>query len=257
MVRPIPYLRIYDASIINYLKYEVLPLYFTELAVDEPLVFDSALNGYVADTTLKPRPTSKGRGWVIFDEAAVGTKTVVDTTQEQTSQVTVVGASSYTIDYIRGRIFDVDTPPTSVSYAWNYVSVVEGWPSGDPPPLPVVAVDLTAADKDGYQLGGGTKDTLKGTVHIFATGETEKKMIADFIYQAFYNRTLSISNWHEGSYIDFDGSYSGFQPTTVSGLSTGAFIDVTANLVGPRFDWSEVNRHRAQVDFVFEVYKDD
>ena len=122
--------------------------------------------------------------------------------------------------------------------------------------MPVVAVDVTSTDKSGFQLGGGTKDTLRGSVYIFASNETEKKEIADVIYQAFYNRTLPISNWHEGSYLDFNGTYTGFSPTIVSGLSSGVFVDVTADLVGPRQDWSEVNRHRARVDFTFEVYKD-
>lgn len=255
-MRPIPYLRIYDASIVNYLKYEVLPLHFTEYINDEPLVFDSELQGYVTQSSMEPLPTSAGRGWLPFDEYVVNGRGVIDTTAEQTSQVTVAGASSYTIDYAGGRILNPDTTPTSVSYAWNYVSVIEGWPGTDPPPLPVVAVDLTSSDKAGFQLGGGTKDTLRGSVYIFATNETEKKEIADVVYQAFYSRTLGIGNWHEGSYLDFNGTYTGFTPTTVSGLTSGAFLNVTADLVGPRIDWSEINRHRARVDFTFEVYKD-
>jgi len=255
-MRPIPYLRIYDASIVNYLKYEVLPLHFTEKIVNEALVFDAELQGYVTQSLMEPLPTSKGRGWSLFDELAVGSRAYVYTGAEQTTQVTVAGASSYTVDYARGRIVNPNTVPTSVSYAWNYVSVVEGWPGTDPPPLPVVAVDITSTEKSGYQLGGGSKDTLAGSVYIFATSETEKKEITDVVYQAFFNRTLPISNWHEGSYLNFDGTYTGFQPTTVSGLTSGVFLNVRADLVGPRIDWSEINRHRSKVDFTFEVLKD-
>lgn len=255
-MRPVPYLRIYDASIINYLKYEVLPLHFTERVENEPLVFSDELQGYVTESLMEPLPTSPGRGWALFDETTVNGRTFVDTTVEQTTRVTVNGASSYTIDYPRGRIINPDTVPTSVSYHWYYVSVVEGWPGVSPPPLPVVAVDVDRTEKSPYQLGGGTKDSLEGSVYIFATSETEKKEITDVIYQALYSRSLSVKNWHEGTYLDFDGTYTGFNPTTVSGLSLGVFTNVTADLKGPRMDWSEVNRHRSRVEFTFEIFKD-
>lgn len=252
----IPYLKIYDASIINYIKYEVLPAHFTERITEEPLVYSSDLEGYVTESNMIPLPTSAGRGWVMFDETIVNGVVVVDTASEQTTKVSVIGATTYDIDYLRGRIINPDSTPTSVSYSWHYVSLVEGWPGVDPPPLPAVAVDLTSSDKAGFQLGGGTKDILEGSVYIFATSEAEKKELTDIIYQALYSRSLSIGNWHEGSYLDFDGTYSGFQPSAVGGLTSGIFTAVHANLVGPRMDWSEVNRHRSQVDFTLEIYKD-
>lgn len=256
-MRPIPYLRIYDASIINYLKYEVLPVHFTERIENEALAFDATVNGYVTQSPMLPLPTSKGRGWVVFDETTINNQTVVDTSAEQTTQVIVSGATTYTVDYSGGRILNPDTAPTSVSYSWNYVSLVEGWPGVSPPPLPVVAVDIDRTLKSGYQLGAGSKDTIEGSVYVFAANETEKKEITDVIYQAFYNKSLMIGNWHEGGYLDFDGTYTSFQPSTVEGISRGQFINVTADLQGPRIDWSEVNRHRSRVGFTFEVYKDN
>lgn len=255
MARPIPYLKIYDTSIINYIKYEVLPVHFIETVVDEPLVFDSELGGWVVVNMMSPSPTSPGRGWSIFNEVEVNGRTVTDTSAEQTTQVVVAGASTYTVDYLNGVIKNPDTSPTSVTYNWYYVSVVEGWPSTTPPPNPVVAIDIDKTVKAGFQLGGGTKDIIHGSVYIFASSESEKKDVTDVIYQAMYNRTIPIGNWHEGSYLDFDGTHTGFLPTTVSGLSSGAFVDVEANLNGPRMDWSEVNRHRSRIRFVFEVYK--
>jgi hypothetical protein len=253
--RPIPYLKIYDASIVNYLKYEVLPVHFTEKIVNEPLVYDADLGGYSVVNLMSPSPTSLGRGWAIFDEVDVGDRVIVDTTAEQTSQITVTGATTYEIDYLNGVIKNPDTTPTAVTYNWYYVSLVEGWPSTDPPPNPVVAVDIDKTIKAGFQLGGGTKDTIQGSVYVFASSESEKKDITDALYQSMYNRTVPIGNWHEGTYLDFDGTYTGFQPTTVSGLSSGAFVNVEAELNGPRMDWSEVNRHRSRIRFTFEVYK--
>lgn len=255
MARPIPYLKVYDSSIINYIKYEVLPLHFTETVVNDELTYDSTLGGYSVVNMMPPSPTSLGRGWCSFDEFDVNGLSVVDTSTEQLNKVSVTGATTYTIDYLRGVIKNPDTVPTSVTYDWHYVSLVEGWPGTQPPPNPVVAVDIDTTSKAGFQLGGGTKDIIKGTVYVFASSEPEKKEITDAIYQSLYNRSIPIQNWHEGSYLDFDGTYTGFQPTTVSGLSSGAFLNVEAHLNGPRMDWSEVNRHRSRINFVFEVHK--
>lgn len=252
-----PFLRIYELSIINYLKYEILPVSFTETLQNQNLTFDSVTNSYVLDSLMVPSPISKGRGWALFDEQTVNGKIVIDTSQEQSNQVTVNGASSYTLDYVNGRIINPDSTPTSVSFSWYYVSFVEGWPGEIPPPLPVVALDIDTVEKQGYQLGGGSKDLLTGSVYVFATNEAEKRDITDVLYQALYNRTLSIKNWHQGSYLDFNGTYTGFTPDTVSGVSTGAFLDVIANMSVPKIDWSELNRHRSRINFTFEVYKDD
>ena len=126
----------------------------------------------------------------------------------------------------------------------------------DPPPLPIVALDISSSAKTSFQLGGGSKDNIEGSVYVFATSEAAKTALTHIIYQALYNRALVVGNWHAGSYLYFDGTYSGFQPTPGEGLTWGAFTKVHANLVGPIMDWSEVNRHRSQVDFTFEIYKD-
>ena len=253
----IPYLRLYDSSVHNYLKYEIIAPRFTETEEDIPLVFDSTLNGYIADTDMTPSPTSRGRGWAIFDENTVNGRIVVDTTAEQTTKVNIAGASTFDIDYANGRILNWDTAPTTATYDWYYVSVIQGWPGLAPPELPVVAIDLEQSIKTGYQLGGGTKDILRGAVHIFATSHGEKLDLADVVYHALFNRQITIGNWHEGSYLDFDGTYSGFVPTTVSGLSTAYFTDVQSSLVGPILEWSELNRYRASITFGLEVLKND
>lgn len=252
----IPYLRIYDLSVINYLKYEVLPPAFTESVEGELLVPHATIAGsYVTNSTIEPSPVSPGRGWVPFDEAVVGGNLVVDTTAEQAGQITVYGATTYKIDYPNGRIFDVDAVPTSVDYNWNYVSVIEGWPGSEPPPLPIVAVDMERALKSGYQLGGGSRDTVDGTVYVFATDEGEKRDITDVIYQSFFSRTIPIRNWHEGGYLDYDGTYADFSPAPVSGLSQAAFLNVEAALNISHADWSELNRHRSKISFTLEVFK--
>ncbi len=252
----IPYLRLYDSSIFNYLRYEVIPLHFSERVTNDSLVQVEDSNTYALDSTMEPSPVSYGRGFVLFDESTVNGRQVADTSAEQTSTITVNGASSYTIDYVGGRILNPNTPPTSITYKWYYVSVMQGWPGTTPPPLPCVALTMDSTQKSPFQLGGGTKDTIKATLHVFATSEAEKKDITDVLYQALYCRSIPIRNWHQGSYLDYDGSFTGFAPTTVSGLSGGYFKDVKTSLTDSRTSWSELNRYRSKIDFVFEVYKD-
>jgi hypothetical protein len=253
----IPYLRIYTTSIINYIKYEVLPARFLEVVYDEPLVYNADLDAYVIQPEGTPSPNDSGRGWFPFDEATDGDRVVIDTSAEQVTRINVSGAAVYTVDYTNARIKSPNTVPTAVDYYWNYVSVIEGWPGSDPPNLPLVSVDVQTKQGFGFQLGGGSKDILVGSIHIFATSEAEKADITDAIHNAIETRTLPISNWHEGGYIKFDGTFnSTYTPTTISGVSNGYFTNVVSRLDGPRIEWSEINRHRSRITFEFEVYRD-
>ena len=255
----IPYLRIYELSIINYLKYEILPLYFLEQQTNVPLIEnpDTDVGGYVADTKMDPLPTSEGRGWAIFDEATVAGKQVVDTTGEQSSSIVVNGATSYVIDYLNGAIKNPNTIPTSISYYWNYVSFIASWPGAVPPPLPVISLDVSESSRSGFQLGGGSKDVLNCAIYVFASNEVEKRDIVSVIHDALFSRNVPIRNWHDGGYLKYDGTFNtGFVPTPVSGLTLGYFTNVEAQLSGFRIDWSEINRHRSKITFELEVFRD-
>lgn len=253
----IPYLRLYDSSIYNYLKHEVLGLHYVERVEGDSLTFNSTTSAYDINFSAAPLPSTYGRGLILFDEFTVSGRKVADLSGEQTSQVSVVGPSAYDIDYLSGRILNANAAPTSVDYSWHYVSLIQGWPGEDPPPGPVVAIDIDSTEKSGFQLGGGTRDTISVSLFVFATSEGEKRDLTDLLYQSLYNRTLAIKNWHQGNYLDFNGTYTGFAPTTVSGISSGSFLDVEANLNGPRMNWSEVNKYRSRINFTFEVFKDD
>ncbi len=253
----IPYLRIYELSIINYLKYEILPLAFAEREVTVPLVLDNDLGGYVAQSQMVPLPSSPGRGWQFFDEATVNGKQVINTIAEQTGRVQVAGASTYTLDYVNGVVINPNTVPSAVTYYWNYVSVIPGWPGATPPPTPIVAVDIDTSARGGFQLGGGSRDVIDVAIYVFATDEAEKRDITSVIHDALFNRTLPVRNWHEGSYLNFDGTFNtGFSPTVVSGLGLGVFTEVVSRLNGPRIDISELNKHRSRITFQFEVVRD-
>ena len=254
----IPYLRLYTLSIFNYIKYEVLPKSFTEEVTGSTLTQDITGN-YVIDTNPKsyPNPLGEGRGLVMFDEVLVGTQLISDLTSEQTTKCNVPGVATYSIDYLNGRVLNASSAPTTIDYSWNYVSTIIGWPGDEPPQLPIVAIVLDSSSGSGFQLGGGVKDSVKGDIHVFATSELEKQDISNAIYKSLNNKSLTIGNWHEGSFSGFEGEYTGFVPQQEVTVTRGALLDVSTNLVLNNFDWSELNRYRSSIRFSMEVLADD
>ncbi|MCK5018673.1 MAG: hypothetical protein KAS32_16550 [Candidatus Peribacteraceae bacterium] len=249
-------LRLENNSIFNYIKYEVISPQFTELSSGDDLVYNQALGAYVTQTDVEPLPTSNGRGWSIFDDYTVNGKIVVDSSQEQTSKVVVVGASSYTVNYKNGSIKDPDTVPTSVSYYWDYVAVVPYWPGTNPPPLPFVSMSIEGSKKEGFQLGGGTKNLRTVYFDIFATSPAERDDISDVIHTALFNHTISIKDFSGGSYLNYDGTFNtGLSfPLTLQG--TIRFIDTNHKNIHSVDDWSTLQKHRSIISGTYESFVD-
>ena len=146
---------------------------FAELTQNAPLVYNSSTGLYDLSTTRTPSPTSTGRGLIFFDDYDVSGKMVADTSQEQTSKVAVTGATTYTLNYLNGTVANPDTAPTAITYSWNYVSVISGWPGTNPPPLPFISMGTDGRRKDGFQLGGGVKNSSTMYFYVFATSDAD------------------------------------------------------------------------------------
>ncbi len=196
----------------------------------------SDLTSYVYEciTDITPSPTEHGRGWTYFDAPIGGTScepypsvsglngdgNPAYGTPEQSDSVivyetTVSGSQpvdwkSYMIDYVDGRIIS-QTPLTNptVSFTWNYVSVVDEWSVVEAANTPVIVVDVSGTDKSGYQLGGGKKSIRKVEIHIFATDPAERNDISETLYDGFYNRSCPIYDFPSGSILDYDGTFYG------------------------------------------------
>lgn len=248
---PASLLRLEGIALFSYLKNEVLPVHFSEWAYNEALVYSSTLVSYVPESTLVPHPTSKGRGWVFFDEATVNGSTVIDATSEQTTRVSVTGASSYTIDYFRGAIKNPNTIPTEISYTYNYISVIDGWPGEDVPPLPVISIDLNKMSKQGLQIGGGKRNIRELYIEIFAQSNPERDDITEILYDSLFTRNIAVKDFSTGFYLKPDGTYNtGFVPTT------GGYIyvtDVQARTINNKTDLSLTNRHRSVITLQYET----
>jgi hypothetical protein len=250
-------LRLENTSLYNYLKYELVAKHFTEVQTTS-LVYNSSLGAYIPSSVLdiEPSPTSAGRGWVFFDDYTTSDGTVVvDTSKEQTTKVTVTGATHYTVDYTNGRIYDPNTVPTSVTYSWYYLSVLDAWPGINPPPLPVVSIDVDTTNKSGFQLGGGKKNTRIANLYIFATNKAERDDITDILQDSLFNRQITVKDYSKGDYLNYNGMFNtGFNPDILEGSIQ--ILSAEARNINAWVDWSELNRYRSTIKLTFETYID-
>jgi len=249
-------LRLENISIFNYIQCEVITPNFSELAQSIPLVYNPSTSVFDTVYTREPSPTSVGRGWVYFDDYAVGSRMIPDTSTEQTSKVTVVGASSYTINYLNGTISNPDTTPTSVSFYWNYVSVIPSWPGVTPPPLPFVSMGIDGREKSGFQLGGGTRNLSTVYFYVFATSDSERDDISETIHDSLFNHTITIKDFSGGGYLNYDGTYNSTLVKPLSNFGTLRFIKNSNRNINSQDDIIELNSHRSIVSGTYESFRD-
>jgi len=253
---PISRLRLENNSIFNYIKYEIISPQFTELASNDSLVYDQALSAYVAQNTSTPSPTSEGRGWVIFDDSTINGRIIADTTQEQASKVVVTGATSYTVNYRNGSIINPNAAPSAVSYYWDYVSVVPHWSGTNPPPLPFVSMSIEGTKKEGFQLGGGTKNLRTVYFDVFATDAAERDDISDVVHTALFNHTIPIKDFSGGSYLNYDGTFNTNLSFPLTLQGTIRFIDTDHKNIHVVDDWTDLQKFRSLVSGTYESYVD-
>jgi hypothetical protein len=261
--------RLEELALYHYVKDYVLPLDWVERIVNEPLTYSSTTVTYDTDSSMEPSPVSEGRGWVYFDDTSAyfNTCNQVPAT-EQTNRVVVRSATSilpttaYTVNYRLGRLEDVDTTvsgtPSTVDYYWHYVSVVEGWPGSTPPPLPIVAIDITDFDKSGFQLGGGNKTRRSGKIHIFATSPAERSDLAEMLYNAMFCRHIILPDFATlGEPLNMDGTFNQYYTGDVVAQGLGGLLytdNVKYTKLSSRPDWSLLNRFRGTLTFDINSY---
>jgi len=244
-------LRKEDLSLYHYIK-ETALRNFVEREEQIPLELMENLSCagsyvYEALTSMVPKPTDRGRGWLYFDcaytdeygdcvysvESCIPELVMVSGTDaqgdlcigtpEQSNRVIVyddnfvtIPQSSYIIDYSDGRvIFGTNTVvPKYIDYYWNYVSVVDEWAAVEAADPPVVVIDLYGTDKEGYQMGGGKKINRKVDIHVFGSNTSERNDIVETIYDSLYNKSCPIYDFPTGDVLDYDGTFYGTKGST-------------------------------------------
>lgn len=264
--------RLEDLTLYHYIKDYVLPLDWVESIVNEPLTYDPTSGSYITNSQMSPSPVSDGRGWVYFDEDTDFLSTCAQVPHvEQSARIVVKSAigdilptNAYTVNYVDGSLYNVNTTisgtPATVDYYWHYVSVVDGWPGAEPPPLPIIAIDTVSSSKAGFQLGGGYKTTRECKIHIFATNNAERSDLSELLYNALYERHVVVPDYGvQGEPLSFDGtfnpSYTG--ETVEYGLGGLLYFDkVKYSKITSRPDWSLLNRFRGTITFNLVSYKE-
>jgi hypothetical protein len=218
-------LRKEDTSLYLYIKDVVLrdfveKVEYAELALMPDLCETDSYVYEIVMTDMDPSPRERGRGLVYFDlpvnsdscesfpvvsgtngdgDPAYGTpeqsariqlfehsEPILCTGMPTTSGVEVPW-TEYMVDYVDCRII-TSTPLTypSITYWWNYISVVDEWAAIEAASPPVVVIDMHGTDKAGYQLGGGKRSTRKVDIHIFASHPAERNDIVETLYDGFF-----------------------------------------------------------------------
>lgn len=248
-------LRLEDASIYNFIKHELLARDFIEQLENVELeltngVYTPVLTGY------DPSPASTGRGLVIFDDTLVNGKYIIDTTSEQTSKVSVSGATSYDIDYITGAVKNPDTAPTDITFYWHYVSTLDAWPGTDPPALPIVSVDMRSTYSLGLQLGGGKRKQRICVLDVFATNRAERDEITDALESGLIHRTITVKDFSQGNYLNYDGTYNSSFDHSPSDTSPIYIKDISVRFLGTDVSWDVINKYRSSLEVSYETIQE-
>jgi hypothetical protein len=256
-------IRTEDLSIHEYIKNEVLKDFIeTDTAILSYMEDISSVGSYVyaAESTMAPSPVSLGRGWKYVDNWG-------DTTEQQFSVIVydeygaIISGSNYLIDYIDGRVIcsDPNIIPYSVTYNWNYISVVDEWVLVETSEVPIVVVDISGFEKEGFQLGGGKRVPRQVTLHIFASDTAERDDIMETLYDGLYNKCCPNQLFNAGTLLDWNGTFNqNYAYSIISGSSSLRFENVKAKSISiplltiPNNEMmmlSDVNRYRARVQF--------
>lgn len=264
-------LRKEDLSLIHYLRFNVLTEY-VEWETSVPLTYlpdVSTTGSYVYESTsnMDPTPTSLGRGWVYLDAYE-------DNTEQQNSVIvrddtgTIVSGSEYMIDYVDGRVITSGSfTPGTVDYKYFYVAIVNEWGFVETAGAPVVVVDLSSFNKEGFQLGGGRRVPRKGRLFVFASDRAERDDITEMLYDGIYQKCVPNQNWPKGSLIDWNGTFNDdYVYETIQYHSQLQFENVSSKniyppMLGgiPRTDvtmLSDLNRYRSRIDFEMFHYEE-
>lgn len=256
-------LRKEDLSLHHYLRYAVLSD-FVETETRAPVQYlpDFSTEGsyvYEVISTRSPSPTSFGRGWVYID--AYG-----DTTEQVNSVIVydalnnVISGSEYMVDYVDGRIITSGTvTPSTVTYNYFYISLVNEWPDVEASDVPVVVVDFVFSEKEGFQLGGGKRVPRRGHLHVFATDQGERDDLLELLYDGLYNKCCPNQNWTKGTMLDWNGTFNqNYTYELINYHSQLMFEGVRARSLSiplrriPTEDMSmlsDLNRYRGRIDF--------
>jgi hypothetical protein len=259
-----------DISLYFYIRDTVVGPQYAEIAEGEQLTSAEAGKWnmlYSEEAAIHPFKRGEfsglGRGLLYFDIS--GDRCVFGS--EQTEMISVYSGSEilqqedYLVNYLTGQIYSrLNLSNYNVDYCWNYVSVIDAWPSDDVPALPIVSIELQRGQSLPLQLGGGDIRDASWHIEIFANNKGERDDLMDVIFEGLNLKRCSIYTFSEGLSLTREGLYNpNFQADAHSNYPSLFFENIEKSLTGlPRWGFYEnevINKYRAGITFDTKAYK--
>ena len=205
-----------------------------------------------------PLPGERGRGFCPFNTASgIFGECTVSSGIEVYDSMEVINPYDYIIEYTTASVVALNSVvPVAIKAPWHYVSVVEEWPEGDIPSLPLVVISPLKFNAEGYQLGGGKKPLLNYNIFVFATSTSELDDLCGKLFDSLYLRSVELYTFDSGDMFNSDGTYNyDFDCSTSFNPAVLYFEDVSIKYTRFKlYDSFDINMYRAQVDFVVTAY---
>lgn len=217
-------------------------------------------NTYIIDSSSGyiPLPGERGRGFCPFTLASgIFGNCAYDSNITVHDSMGVVSPSEYSVNFVNASItMSSGAIPVEIVAPWYYVSVVERWPEGDIPSLPLVVLSSNEYKAEGYQLGGGKKPVMKCEIYIFASSASELDDLSNRIFNRLYNRSVGLYNFDNGDMFNADGTYNyDFDCSVSINPSVLYFEDVSIkHKILKLYDSGDINMYRASILFNVFAY---
>lgn len=260
--------RLIDINLAYYVRNNILVPAMSEFVENASLTQVSSTEfGISVPPSFYPNPFAEGRGIIYYDEVlASGVGYVPDDSHEQLTKVVVKDSGSsiipptdYDINYKGGKLINVTNTPNTISYYYNYVSVLDAYePDSIKLDLPFVAIDSNAqAPINPLELGGGKITNRIINIHVYASNKAERDDIVQFLHKGFENKSTPIVDFNSsnGFILNYNGTFnSNFNKTFLSGSSKIFFTGVSSRNVPGTRDFTYSERYKAIVSLVARVY---
>ena len=143
-------------------------------------------------------------------------------------------------------------------YKWNYVSVIDEWPTASVPSLPIVLLDWKKFNIKGFQLGGGRKHICDLDIHVFGSSKPELDDLTYIVHSGLYNKCLTLFGFSGGDVFSWDGTFnSDFNCNCDVDIPKLDFVDVETNYLKLPIDYkNDLNAYRSKVSLKIFAYKE-
>jgi len=254
------FIRKVNLSLYYNLKYNILSNYIE--SAESNLELNESSNLYEPVYDYEPNAGGRGRGIFPFDttESGIFASCAEGTYIKVYHSIDEIPISNYVINYkIPGITLISGTDvPVSFEYKWNYISVIDEWPTANVPKLPIVLLDWQKFNTEGFQLGGGKKHICNLDIHVFGSSKPELDDLTYIVHAGLYNKYLTLFGFNGGDVFNWDGTFNqDFNCDCDTEISKLELVDVEANYLKLPVDYkTDLNAYRSKISLEIFAYKE-